>query len=456
MASFSTFAQQNPLSPTPQTALQKVGGFISKNITQPIGQAFTGGIDNAVQSAKAIPQDIVTGNGPKAIMDTTGIAGGLGEAAMSPLTPVVNPGGITGKGINAAANAIGSIPAVQKFAQSEVGQATAGTIQTAQNVANFAGGVGLAGGMLDLPSKVSDLVNNHPIFQSGDNVATAQRNLNQGGIDATNAAYTISDAGTDFKNDLGNTFAAAPAKIEAVQPGATMTLSPEQLDMLNQLKNNSKFALPEYLNQKTNPYSPQTTEEVENPGMKLNASQTQDLIHQLNNSTYTDKSSGLGIDQSKVGLTNDIKNTAQQAFGGIKDAQGNSIWDNAYKNYSQGRNALDSMSDIMNLKRNATASDVQAKINTIQKLGSTPTGKVILQNAINEFKNVSGYDLTDPVQTIHQLVDKEIALQNAQKGGFLKQFGRGATNPGRLGGAIARLAVLYPVIRAIKNAVSGK
>lgn len=458
MASFSTFLQSNPVQPTPQTTLQKVGGFINKNVLQPVGQAFNGGINNAVSSAKAIPQDIVTGNGPKAIMDTTGIAGGLGEAAMSPLAPIMNPGGITAKGIGAASDAISNIPAVQKFANSRVGQAAAGTIQTAQNVANFAGGAGMVGGALDLPSKVSDLVTDHPIFKSGGGnaVATAQANLETAGQNAATAVGDITDAGNSVQSAAGQKFAQAGQQID--EAGATATLTPDQLDRLNQLKTSGKFALPDAFSQKTNPLldAPQTPGEIENPGKQFTGSQMQDLIHQLNNSTFTDKVSGLGVDQGKVGLTNEIKDVAQQAFGSVKDAEGNPVWQKAYSDYSRTRGALDSISDIMSTKRNPTASELQAKIGTIQKLGSTPSGKVLLQNALSDFRGVTGYDLTDPVATIHRMVDKEIALETAQKGGFVKQFARGASNPSRLGGAITRLAILYPVISAIKNAVSGK
>lgn len=194
MADFSTYLQNNPIPAQPKTLLQKVGGAISGaangvnnfingdgpgqlgNFGNAVGQAEIGGVKDSLNSAKAIPQDVVTGNGPKAIMDTTGIFGGLGETASAPITGALNASGASGAigtGVNAAANAISNSPAIQKFAGSEAGQATGQLVQAGQNTMNFAGGVGLGDQVGDTIGNVKDLVTDHPIFKSATDTTSA-------------------------------------------------------------------------------------------------------------------------------------------------------------------------------------------------------------------------------------------------------------------------------------------
>lgn len=145
-----------------------------QSIGNSVGQGEKTGVMSALSSAEQIPADITSGNAPKAIEDTTGIAGGLGSAVAAPLStaisPVTNP---LGGAINAAGNAIGNSPAVQKFASSEAGQATGQLVQSAQNVGNFTGGVGLADAVPEGLNQIKDLVTDHPIFKSATDTTSA-------------------------------------------------------------------------------------------------------------------------------------------------------------------------------------------------------------------------------------------------------------------------------------------
>lgn len=473
--------QANPTPVAPQQ--QTFGGKLLRGVVAPVVRAVNTPVQDILNSAGIHPNETnsylgdVSGYGQKAGETTAqrvkDVAGGALQTAA-----LLIPGG--GEAVDAGIGATEAVAPTlgEKVAQGAITGAKAGTAYGAgaeasnnpdstvgsiaeQGAIGGAEGAATGGAMETVGAglnNIHDLITDHPIFKSGGGnaVATAQANLATAGQNAATAVGDITDAGNNVQSAAGQKFAQAGQQID--ETGTTATLTPDQLDRLNQLKTSGKFALPDAFSQKTNPLldAPQTPGEIENPGKQFTGSQMQDLIHQLNNSTFTDKVSGLGVDQGKVGLTNEIKDVAQQAFGSVKDAEGNPIWQKAYSDYSRTRGALDSISDIMSTKRNPTASELQSKIGTIQKLGSTPSGKVLLQNALSDFKGVTGYDLTDPVATIHQMVDKEIALETAQKGGFMKQFARGASNPSRLGGAITRLAILYPVISAIKNAMSGK
>ncbi len=337
---------------------------------------------------------------------------------------------------------------MQKFAESGVGRAAAGATEAIGNTAAIAGaGAGIEGG-IDGLGKVNDFVTDHPIFQSqATKVANATGALDTAAQQGVGALQQMNDTVGDFKNDLGTSFRQGAADLETSNPDLKMTLSPEQLDSLNALKASKSFALPDYLNQSKTPYSPQTPGEVESPGLQLTPTQSQDLITQLNRSTFSDRSSGLQVDQSKVGLTNEIKEQAKAQFG--------DQWKKVYDQYSQGISAVDKIHDIVNLDKNATATETQAKLDSILKLGKTPQGKIILQNAVNEFKNVSGYDLTDPIQTVHALLDKQIALETAKKGGFFNQnkgyIGRRLV----IGGGMSLLGV-YAAANAIRKAVTGQ
>ena len=57
---------------------------------------------------------------------------------------------------------------------------------------------------------------------------------------------------------------------------------------------------------------------------------------------------------------------------------------------------------------------INSQLNSIQKLSKTPEGKILLQQAVNEYKTTSGIDLNDPVKAIQQIADSQSKLDEAQ------------------------------------------
>lgn len=118
-----------------------------RNAPTDIKNAFTGGIDqikSGYEESKNAknPWEFVEG-GIKT-------AAGAVNTIFSPLAPITAP---IGSGLNKVADKISDIPAVQKFAVSPLGQATARTAENVGNVATITGGV--AGGMEVIP-KIKD------------------------------------------------------------------------------------------------------------------------------------------------------------------------------------------------------------------------------------------------------------------------------------------------------------
>lgn len=281
------------------------------------------------------------------------------------------------------------------------------------------------------------------------------------------AVSTMQDQVGGFKSKIGSDFQQGAANIEQAKPDARLNLSSKQLQDLNALKENKSFALPKYLEQtdanmlpeskfgsiKLTPEAKAEFEAGQNkPQAALSPTQAQDLITQLNKSTFKETGGGLQVDQQRIALTNEIKAAASKAFG--------PEWDKVYSNYSQGIGAIQKLNDIVNLDPRATPSDINASLQSVLKLGKTPEGKIILQNAIDEFKQTSGIDLTDPTKAIHQILDKQIALQEAQsaagKPGFLKQAFDPKYLARRAIGGTVTVGLLYPVLRALQKTMSGK
>lgn len=186
-----------PASSNQSPGLFKSIGNAIGGAAKGIGNAFVGGLKDSVNSAKAIPGDVISANGPKAIMDTTGVAGGLGEAAMSPVTGVLNASGVSNainnNIVQPLADTISNSPTVQKFAGSEAGQATSQLVQAGQNILNVAGGAGMVSGGI---GKISDLVTDHSIFQPKADIVSGRI------ADAT-PAYSKDLVGENVKNPEG-------------------------------------------------------------------------------------------------------------------------------------------------------------------------------------------------------------------------------------------------------------
>lgn len=422
-------------TPTPETGVK---GFIDNDIVNPVKNAFSGGINQIQQGASEIGQ----GEGVlPAVGSALKIGAGIVGAASSPLAPVIQP--TLGAASNAVSNKISDNPSVQKFAMSPAGQTTAKVAERVSNAGQIAGGIAGAGEVAGAASNIWDKVYNTP---SGVDAATTARDTAaQTGVqNLQNMTETVGD----YKNDLGTQFKQGAADIEKTNPNLKLNLTPEQLDALNTLKNNKSFALPDYLRPSSSNFGNGNIDiakvgEGNHSGISLSPTQTQDLITQLNKSTFMEKSSGLSVDQSKIGLTNEIKSAANNTFG--------DQWKNVYSQYAKGAQAVDKISDIVNLDKNATPTDVNKSLNSVLKLSKTPEGKIILQNAVDEFKNASGIDLTNPTQAIGQILDKDTELQKAVKGGLLKQ----AFNPTYLAHLGIRIAAMSTIGYILRNQITG-
>lgn len=375
--------------------------------------------------------------------DIAGTAGGILSSFIAPLLPdsVKNGIGNVSKTISDKVNSIpGMTPEIAKSLGDVFNTSSleAGG-QAEEPVANIAKDVGgkVSSTINDTVGNIKDSLPTVGAKTSEASAVAARESAAQAGI---KSLQDMTESVGDYKNDLGTSFKKGAADIEKNNPSLKLSLTKDQMSALNQLKDNKSFALPSYL--KTDAV-PNSISDIEN-SHQLSPTQAQDLITQLNRSTFTDRAGGLGIDQSKVGLTNEIKSAASDAFG--KD------WQKVYGDYAKGANAVDKIGDIINIDKNATASDVNKNLNSILKLSKTPEGKIILQNSISEFKNVSGIDLSPGKDVIGQILDKQDALEKASKPGLVKQLldpkyiGRRA-----IGGAIS-IGLLYPAIRAIQNA----
>ncbi len=427
-------------TPLPQTGF---AGFVSNNIINPIKSAFSSGVNQVKQGANEIGQ----GESPlNAVGSALKIGGGIVGAASSPLAPVINP--TLGAGTNAIANKISDNQSVQKFAMSPAGQTTAKIAEAGSNAGAVAGGILGADAGVSGVSNIWDKAYNSP--SSLDAATTAREGAAQTGVQSL---QNMGNQVSDFKSGLGKQFSQAPVEISKIDPTAKAVLPNEIIDTLNELKDTKKFQLPNYLRTSSDEFGNNINiGDIHKGGISLTPADTQDLITRLNKLTFDAKASGdLAVNQQTIGLRNNIKDIASNAFGHVKDAQGNSVWNQAYENYAKGSTAVEKISDIVNTDKNATPTDVNSSLNSVLKLSKTPEGKIILQNAVDEFKQSSGIDLTNPTQAIGQILEKDAEFQKAVKGGIIKQ----AFNPQYLARLGVRIVAMSTIGYLLRNQISG-
>jgi hypothetical protein len=439
----------NPPAWTPKpTLMSNIGGAINSAVIQPIKNSITSGVQQMQQGFQQTQQAQKQGGVGGFV---SGLEGGAGEVAgaintiSSPLAPIFSIISTALQGNPNKPNIMSDIvnnPAVQKFAMSQSGQTTSRVAQDVQNVSTLAGaGAGIAAMTAKVATPAPTETVTPPTGSSSydTNLANATAANNQAGVNAVNAAKEASGTMIDTKSDLGTQFSQAPKAIMATDPTASIDLSPSTLDKLNALKDTKTFALPDYLRPTSENFGNGSIDiskigTGDSSGIKLNPAQAQDLITQLDALTYKAKASGdLAINQQTIGLVNDLKTQAQSAFGHVTDAQGNSVWNSAYQNYRQGMNAVNAMGDLVNIPHSpgemTSPLDTNKTIGTILKLQETPQGRAILQQSIQQFKNISGYDLTDPIGTIGKLSESNDAYAQALKGNYGHQFIQGLKNP---------------------------
>jgi len=176
----------NPNVPmTPEQAKSSFGSYSGSS--SPLSNYFGEVKDAAVSGAKKIGDAFSydefkkTGGNPISMTEDALKAGaGAAEVLTSPVAPVVNH--TVGAGVNAAADAISNIPAVQKFANSNAGKTTSRVAEDVGNAATIAGTV--AGG-LEAP-EVSEAIS-----KTGNDISSSvSKNINN---KVNNIASSIKD-----------------------------------------------------------------------------------------------------------------------------------------------------------------------------------------------------------------------------------------------------------------------
>jgi hypothetical protein len=104
---------------------------------------------------------------------------------------------------------------------------------------------------------------------------------------------------------------------------------------------------------------------------------------------------------------NRAKQLASDAFG--------SDWNKIYSDYSAGRANIDKIDNFINLDPRANAADINKQVTGIQKLLSTPEGRTLAQQHLDEFLTNSGVDIKNPLKSIQDIADKQTALDEADK-----------------------------------------
>lgn len=282
------------------------------------------------------------------------------------------------------------------------------------------------------PGKISpeqqDIQNN--IIQSQKDLQQAKSQsefaAEQRKIATPQAVQGVKDINTKVGGNLktlGENFGNDATQLEKSNPNMRLNLTNEQITALNQLKENKNFSLPEKIQQAQDAQAALPQSKFGNIKLdaktqaefakaqgetqaSLSPTEAQDLIKELNRSTFRQNADGsVTKDYQRVGITNEIKNAASQAFG--------DKWDAIYSKYSQGRGMIDKLDSLVNLDSKATPEDTNKQLEGILKQSKTPEGKLLLEQAVNEYKQSSGVDLHDPIKAIQQIADKQTALDEA-------------------------------------------
>lgn len=430
------------------SSLYDLGTGVVKGL---VGTATKTAVEDATpQVAKTITQRVV------------GVAKGIGKGAIA--------GTAIGAG-NAAANGDGFGDVVKGGVKGGIaGALTGGAFDAAGQAASSANEV-LS--KTDLTSSFKGLGKTFKGSSSEDlegavNDARAARQT--GAQAAVDASGKISDKVSGYKSSLGQKFAQGAKDIEQSNPGKNLDLTNKQVTNLQNLKESRDFSLPESLDSQNSPIEKyiaennikgtmadqlrsQAGQDAQKTAASLTPTEAQDLITQLNKSTYKMGADGqLHIDEQRINTVKDIKAAASAAFG--KD------WDKLYSNYSTGITAVKKLDDITNLSGDASATDQQKALKAVLNLSKTPEGKIQLQNAVDEFKNISGIDLNDHISAIQQIEKlqetqdaSESALAQKQKP-FLKQHPYLNRDARRIATLPVSYAA-YTAIRAIAKALKG-
>ena len=328
------------------------------------------------------------------------------------------------------------------------GFAVAGTVMSAGDLASTVkGGVGDAldtlsgwkanwGGGAPPPGSFTPVVEEGTSAVAGEagqaNMSAAE-NLNQANQGLTEAQQSTAKA-EEAANAAAKAADEAPPKAVAqyesmqkqitgkksalsTQLGETMktipgqsTISPTQVQAIRNTIGAKN--LPDFLTPETSPLSGEVSPDFaklnadkiaafqNGEQINLNAEEANKLMGQMNGKYYSSD------------ITNELRTQFSNDFG--------EPWDTARSDYGKGVNAFKRIDDIItpeNSYNPKTASEQEAEINKLLKLSKSPTGKVLLQNAISDVQAVHpDINLSDPVATIQQVQETQDAAEAAQGG----------------------------------------
>ena len=329
---------------------------------------------------------------------------------------------------------------------SKTGQNVAKGAQTTEDLANItgtvAGGMQLADVGTKLYGKLTDSEKITPPTPEEQAITETQTNAQQAEAKANIAAEARKNVATQavkatqdintkvgaYKDSLGEQFTNDAEKLKAANPNLKLNLTNEQVQALNSLKESKNFTLPKNLKSNDNipdlsKMNPKVAAQLKGKlasigketSNSLDPVQAQNLIKELNRSTYKQMADGtMQIDQQRIGVTQQIKDAALKAFAPenmkVKTVR---PWSDIYAQYSVGRMAIDKIDNLVNLNPKATPDEINSQLQGILKLSNTPEGKILLQQSVNEYAKTSGIDLNEPIKAIQEIADKQTALDDA-------------------------------------------
>ena len=485
-----------PSVPSSTTNAPNYGSQVANNI----GNTFTQGAKNITSDISNVPNVAKqSGGGPVADVastlagaghvagDIAGTAGGIIGSFISPLLSdsVKSKIGDVTSAISDKVNAIqGMTPQIAKSLGDVFNTSTLLGGEAAEPVvkSGVEAGANAVGDMIpdvkpSVPKLDTPLPEQQGVTEAQSQVSTAQQAREAAAPQAVEGVKSINKLVSGNKATLGQQFESDAVNLDKADPNTKLNLTTDQLKSLQDLKTGKNFSLPKSISDEhalNNGDLPSLSSYTDKP-VSLSRTQSQDLIRELNRSTFKENADGsIAKDYSRLGITNDIKNSASSAFG--------KPWDDIYSKYSAGRSAIDKIDSLVNLDPKATPEDINKQLQGIIKQSATPEGRLILRQAVNEYKATNGIDLTDPVKAVQQISDKQDALDAANdnltqsqrelakaqrasaiakvKGGYLKQMGTAAKNPATISRLVERGviggAVIYPLLSVLRRAMSGK
>jgi hypothetical protein len=200
-----------------------------------------------------------------------------------------------------------------------------------------------------------------PKITTAQSAIQGARNIN------TTVGNQITTAGQNLESGVGD--------FEKANPDLKLNISTNQTIGLNDMAQKYNITLPD------------------NIGEGVTPTQTQSLIKQFNDAVRANP------DDTQLRTTaNQLKSSATTAF---KEPSG--TWSNLYSTYTKIRAATDKIDNIFTLDPRANPQDIENQITKINNLSKTSTGKELLKQALQEYKETTGIDFSDPLQAIQKV-----------------------------------------------------